>query len=105
MNAQNYIQISGRLTADVTPNENKTFARFSIAHNFKGDKTDPLFLNCVIFKKEFDDNKQSIPWDILKKGCDILVTGKLTSNNWTDKSGVMHKGIDLVLDKIRENAD
>ena len=34
MNTGNYIQLSGRLTADVTPNEGKTFARFTLAKNF-----------------------------------------------------------------------
>ena len=63
MNPNNHIQISGRLTADLTSNENKTFARFSIAKNFlSSDKS------CVIFKKEFDDNKQTVPWDLLMKG-------------------------------------
>ena len=105
MNPTNYIQISGRLTADVTSNENKTFARFSIAKNFEGATKKALFLNCVIFKKEFDDNKQTIPWDLLKKGQEILITGKLAPNNWTDKDGVEHKGIDIIVNKIRDTAE
>jgi len=100
-NSNNYIQISGRLTSDVTPNEKKTFARFSIAHNM-GKNTDAMFFNCVIFKKEFDDNKQSIPWDKLEKGNEIFVTGKLAPNNWTDKEGNLHKSFDIVVNKIRD---
>lgn len=96
--------MSGRLTADVTPNEKKTFARFSIAHN-TGKDADPIFLNCVIYKREFEENKQSIPWDILEKGNEIFVTGKLAPNNWTDKDGVKHRGFDVVVSKIREMAD
>ena len=43
MNPNNYIQISGRLTDDVTPNENKTFERFNLSKNFVGaDKRAPL---------------------------------------------------------------
>lgn len=101
--ADNYIQMSGRLTADVTPNEKKTFARFCIAHNITKD-SDPIFLNCVIFKKEFDKNRQTIPWDLLQKGTEIFVTGKLAPNNWTDKEGVKHRGFDVVVSKIRDNA-
>lgn len=100
--ADNYIQMSGRLTADVTPNEKKTFARFCIAHNITKD-SDPIFLNCVIFKKEFDENRQTIPWDLLQKGNEIFVTGKLAPNNWKDKEGNLHKGFDVVVNKIREN--
>lgn len=99
--SNNYIQISGRLTSDVTPNEKQTFARFSIAHNFVGGG-DAMFMNCVIFKKEFDENKQTIPWDKLVKGSEIFVTGKLAPNNWTDKSGVAHKGFEIVVNKIRD---
>ena len=68
MNTGNYIQLSGRLTADVTPNEGKTFARFTLAKNFSKDNKDARFFRCVIFKKEFDDNQQVVPWDLLKKG-------------------------------------
>jgi len=103
-NSNNYIQMSGRLTSDVTPNDKKSFARFSIAHNM-GKNADAMFLNCVIFKKEFDDNSQLIPWDILTKGREIFVTGKLAPNNWTDKEGVLHKSFDVVVNKIRDTED
>ena len=105
MNPNNYIQISGRLTADVTPNENKTFARFNLAKNFVGSDKKTIFLSCVIFKKEFDDNQQTIPWDLLKKGQEVLVTGKLAPNNWTDREGVEHKGFDIIVNKIRDLAE
>jgi Single-stranded DNA-binding protein len=102
--SNNYIQISGRLTADVSPNEKKTFARFCLVHNFIGD-ADPIFLNCVIYKREFDENRQMIPWNILQKGTEIFITGKLAPNNWTDKDGVKHRGFDVVVSKIREFDD
>ena len=102
--SDNYIQMSGRLTADVTSNDKKTYARFCIVHNFIGD-TDPLFLNCVIYKKEFDNNRQTIPWDMLEKGAEIFVTGKLTPNNWTDRDGVNHRGFEVVVNKIRDVDD
>ena len=105
MNTGNYIQLSGRLTADVTPNEGKTFARFTLAKNFTKDSKSSRFFRCVIFKKEFDDNQQVIPWDLLKKGQEVLVTGKLAPNNWTDKEGVEHKGFDIIVNKIRDLAE
>ena len=105
MNTGNYIQLSGRLTADVTPNEGKTFARFTLAKNFSKDNKSSRFFRCVIFKKEFDDNEQIIPWDLLKKGQEVLITGKLAPNNWTDKEGVEHKGFDIIVNKIRDLAE
>ena len=59
----------------------------------------------IVFKKEFDDNEQIIPWDLLKKGQEVLITGKLAPNNWTDKDGVEHKGFDIIVNKIRDLAE
>lgn len=101
MNTQNYIHLSGRLTADVKPNESSTFARLCIAQN-QGEGNDTLFMNCVIFKKEFEKNNQTIPWDMLKKGHEVFVTGKIRPNNWTDSEGTVHKGYEAVLNKIRD---
>ena len=105
MNTGNYIQLSGRLTADVTPNEGKTFARFTLAKNFSKDNKDARFFRCVIFKKEFDDNQQIVPWDLLNKGQEVLLTGKLTPNTWTDKNGAEHQDIEIVVNKIRDLAE
>ena len=104
MTPQNYIQISGRLLSDANPNSGKTYTRFTIAHNF-GNDTPSLFMNCVVFSREFEKNRQTIPWEILKKGRDVLVTGRLRPNVWTDDSGVTRKGIDIIVDKIRDNND
>ncbi len=102
MNSNNYIQIAGRLTADVTPNESRTFARFTLAMNFgREDRKETLFLSCVAFQKEFEDNNQVIPWDLLKKGQQILLTGRLQPNNWKDKEGNLHKDMNIVVNKIR----
>ena len=105
MNTGNYIQLSGRLTADVTPNEGKTFARFTLAQNFISSDKQARFFRCVIIKKEFDDNQQTIPWDLLKKGQEVLLTGKLHPNTWTDKDGTEHQDIEIVVNKIRDLAE
>ena len=105
MNTGNYIPLSGRLTADVTPNEGKTFARFTLAKNFSKDNKSSRFFRCVIFKKEFDDNQQTIPWDLLKKGQEVLLTGKLHPNTWTAKDGAEHQVIEIVVNKIRDLAE
>lgn len=105
MNSTNYIQLSGRLTADVTPNKDKTFARFTIAKNFVGNEKKTLFLGCVIFKKEFDDNDQTVPWDLLKKGQEILITGRIAPNVWTDKNGTTRTDMEIVVNKIRDAAE
>ena len=105
MNTGNYIQLSGRLTADVTPNEGQTFARFTLAKNFSKDNKNARFFRCVIFKKEFDENQQIVPWGLLKKGQEVLLTGKLTPNTWTDKNGTEHQDIEIVVNKIRDLAE
>lgn len=102
MNTQNYIHLSGRLTADAQPNQAMTFSRFSIAQN-QGEGKDTLFMNCVVFKQEFDKNNQTIPWDLLKKGSEVFVCGRIRPNNWTDNDGASHKGFEIVLNKIRQN--
>ena len=105
MNSGNYIQLSGRLTADVTPNEGMTFARFTLAKNFSKDGKQARFFRCVIFKKEFDDNQQIIPWDLLKKGQEVLLTGKFHPNTWIDKDGAERQDIEIVVNKIRDLAE
>ena len=61
------------------------------------DNKSSRFFRCVIFKKEFDDNQQSIPWDLLKKGQEVLLTGKFPPNTWTDKDGVEHQDLEIVV--------
>ena len=50
-------------------------------------------------------NQQVIPWDLLKKGQEVLLTGKLTPNTWTDKNGTEHQDIEIVVNKIRDLAE
>lgn len=57
------------------------------AKNFSKDNKSSRFFRSVIFKNEFDDNQQTIHWDLLKKGQEVLLTGKLHPNTWTDKDG------------------
>ena len=105
MNSGNYIQLSGRLTADVTPNEGMPFARFTLAKNFSKDSKQARVIRCVIFKKEFAGTPQVIPWDLLKKGQEVLLTGKFHPNTWTDKDGAEHQDIEIVVNKIRDLAE
>ena len=44
-------------------------------------------------------------FQLLKKGQEVLITGKLAPNNWTDKEGVEHKGFDIIVNKIRDLAE
>lgn len=71
MESINNITLTGRLTADATTNESKSFARFAIAHNMGKDKT-PVFANFVMFAKNGRFTNE-IPFDLLKKGTPVKV--------------------------------
>ena len=53
--------------------------------------------------KEMDLDKTA--WDLLKKGQEVLLTGKFTPNTWTDKNGTEHQDIEIVVNKIRDLAE
>ena len=78
-NSENAFTLTGRLVKDVVTNDDKKYARFTIAHNF-GKDMDALFTDCVAFakngKKDID-----IPFDLLKKGAMVRVAGFLRPNN------------------------
>lgn len=103
MDTRNYIQISGRLVADVEPNEKKSYARICIAHNYREKSMKPLYIDCVLYEKEFARNGQAIPWSHLRQGNDILITGRLETRYWTDADKKDHVKMYVVVDKIRDN--
>lgn len=69
MKSTNNVTLTGRLTADATTNESKSFARFAIAHNM-GD--DVVFNDFVMFAKK-GNRTVEIPFDILTKGTPVKV--------------------------------
>lgn len=97
----NKVFLTGRLTKDpesrIYGDDNKTMVLFTIAvsrHYKKGANTAD-FINCTSF---------GTPANFLekygKKGMNILVEGELQSNNYTDKSGNKHYGLNVVVNSV-----
>lgn len=82
MESINIVSLSGRLTADAFTNESKSFARFTIAHNFAKDKV--VYPDFVMFAKNGKFEKK-IPFDLLKKGAAVKVNAYFYPD--TDKEG------------------
>lgn len=103
MNAKNYIQISGRLTSDARTNDTRSYARFTLAVNFtSGDRKEALFISCVAFPKEFQSNGQTIPFDMLTRGREVLVTGRISPRTITSQDGTRKTDMEIVANKIRD---
>lgn len=67
---------TGRLVKDVEYNEEKKYARFTLALNERtGDKKIPLYINHIAFGSLAELAKK-----YLKKGSKVLVEGKFTQN-------------------------
>jgi single-strand DNA-binding protein len=88
---RNSITLIGNLGKDPESkklNNGTIFSTFSIAtnevyKNTKGDKiTDTQWHNCIAWGKTAEIIK-----DLLKKGKEVAVRGKLTYNNYEDKNG------------------
>src|ERR1700735_4109790 len=88
---KNSVRLVGNLGMDPEVksfDNNKKLARFSIAtnesyKNAKGEKvTETQWHNLVIW-----GTQAQLAGDMLKKGDEIAVEGKLSNNNYTDKDG------------------
>lgn len=93
-----------RLTKEVETRISKngdrqtTIARFSIAvpKVFKREgEPDANFYNCVAFGKTAELLEKYI-----HKGDQVLFTGHMDNNNWTDKEGRTHYDLVYVIDKM-----
>lgn len=73
MKSINNLTISGRI-ASVTIDNAKTYAKFSIAHNFGGGKT--IFPDFTMFAKVAGRTRK-LPEDLLKKGTAVTVSAYL----------------------------
>lgn len=69
----NRVEVSGNLCADARISESKNFAGFDLAHNAGKDK-EALFDKVKMFNKNGKADV-NIPFDILKKGRRVLVSG------------------------------
>lgn len=105
MNAlRNRVQLIGHLGNDPeikSLNGGKTVAKFSMAtsESYKkenGDKvTETQWHNVVAW-----NGTAKIVEKLLKKGCEVVVEGKLTSHSWDDKDGKKHYITEIVANEI-----
>lgn len=91
----------GRLTRDPeirTTQSGGTMARFSIAvdRRFKREgQPEADFFNCLAFNKTADFVSK-----YLNKGTKILIEGEVQQNDYTDKNGTKHYGVQVLVNQI-----
>ena len=97
----NHSDFSGRLTDDPSGGNLKdgsSFARFSIAvrrnYKNKNGEYDADFFNCVTFRSADYLMKYG------HKGDRVNVGGEMHNNDWTDKNGNKHYGVQLTVDDL-----
>lgn len=94
----------GRLTKDVEYNEEKKYARFTLALNERtGDKKIPLYINHIAFGSLAELAKK-----YLKKGSKVLVEGRFTQNQEKrEQISFIAEKIEFLdpKDKTQENED
>lgn len=83
----NTFSFSGRLTEDAHTNDEKKYARFSLAHNY-GKGMMPAFLDVTMFPKNGNKDVE-IPFDLLKKGTPVVASGYI-------KPKRNRKGLDFI---------
>ncbi|MFZ4464384.1 MAG: single-stranded DNA-binding protein [Bacteroidales bacterium] len=101
---RNSVQLIGRPGIDPevkTIAKDRKMARFTLAtndyyYNQKGERVEETqWHNLVAWGKTAE-----IVEKIVKKGKEIVVEGKLTSNQWEDKEGVKHASVQVVVNEL-----
>lgn len=102
------ITCKGRLTRDIElrwTNSGDALASFDIAcskNRFNKQTNqweqvgDTLFLRCELWKKPAEDFVESQAG----KGTEVMVTGELQANNWTDKQGNNRRDVKVRVDTV-----
>ena len=89
--------LQGRLVADPTfgqTNSGTPYANFRIAWSEKiGEKENKLFMECKAFNSQADFMQKYIN----KKGNELIVVGKLTTDEWTGQDGQKRSKIALLV--------
>ena len=102
----NFVMLSGRLTRDSDnrmTQKGQAVCGFDIAvnrrymDNASGEwKDDVAYVNISVFGQQADRVK-----DRLRKGVPVLVEGRLTMNEFTDKSGVARKVLRVTANRVQ----
>lgn len=102
------ITMKGRLTKDIElrwTNSGKSVASFDIASskNYYNQEThqweqagDTLFLHCELWGNPAENLAETTAG----KGTEVLVTGELQANNWTDKQNNTRRDVKVRVDTI-----
>lgn len=96
----NKVILKGRLTREVETryaqgNEEMAISRISIAVNRKGKDKGADFINCVAFGKSAEFLQK-----YFTKGQEILISGRIQVNGYTDKDGNKRTSTDVVIEEI-----
>lgn len=89
----NYIAVKGRLTADPTirrTNTGKAVCSFGVACDRDKEHTD--FFECVAWEQVAENIAK-----FFAKGRAIIIQGKLTTRDWTDKEGRKRKATEILV--------
>ena len=101
---RNSVQLIGRPGMDPevkTIANDRKMARFTLAtndyyYNHKGERVEETqWHNLVAWGKTAE-----IVEKLVKKGKEIVIEGKLTTNTWEDKEGVKHSNVEVVINEI-----
>jgi len=101
---RNSVQLIGRPGMDPevkTIANDRKMARFTLATNDfyvnnKGERVEETqWHNLVAWGKTAE-----IVEKLVKKGKEIVIEGKLTTNSWEDKEGVKHYNVEVVVNEI-----
>lgn len=99
----NKVILLGRLTKDVelryTQTTNTAVASFSLAVNRKftkeGEEQQADFFNIVAWSKLAETSSK-----YLRKGSQVLITGRLQNRNWEDEQGQKHYVTEVVAEEL-----
>jgi len=100
MSGFNQITLLGNLTSDAELSyvqSGTAIGKFTLAVNTKAGKNDEvLFIPCVVFGGIAD-----VVVKYTNKGSPLLISGRLTQNNYTDKGGNKRTSYSVIVDKVQ----
>lgn len=94
----NIVVLHGHVTKDpeirYAPIDNMAIAKYSLAVNRPGKDKGTDFFNCTAFGKQGEFAEK-----YLKKGTEILISGRLQQDSWTDKDGNKRSSVGVIVDR------
>lgn len=94
----NKVILMGRLTKDVevgSTQNNKAYARFSLAVNDSYNKEKTHFFNCLAWER-----KAEVLDNYTRKGCRVQVEGRLENGEYKSKEGEMVKTTTIIVEQV-----